>query len=143
MSELNRNLEQTRQELCRARANGAHLEEQFHAREQDLLVHLEDSRAREKRLEDQKHNLEVCLVDATQQIQELKAKLCGAEGRLRAIDAQLTQVECHKRDVEQKLSSVISTLRRIAGVQLDGSVSMPYRLLSPTRRWSPARSMLR
>lgn len=42
--------------------------------------------------------------------------------------------------MEQKLSSVVSTLRRIAGIQLDGSVSMPYRLLSPSRRWSPARS---
>lgn len=72
----------------------------------------------------------------------IQAKLCGADGRLRALDAQLAQVEAHKRDVEQKLNSVISTLRRIAGVQLDGSVSMPYRLLSPTRRWSPARSTL-
>lgn len=72
VSELERNLEATRQELCRTRTHTGHLEEQWHAREQDLLVHLEDSRGREKRLEDQKHNLEVCLVDATQQIQELK-----------------------------------------------------------------------
>ncbi|XP_063909729.1 rootletin isoform X3 [Zophobas morio] len=139
MSELDRNLDQTRQELGRTRSHSAQLEEQWHAREQDLLVHLEDSRAREKRLEDQKHNLEVCLVDATQQIQELKAKLGGSEGRVRALEAQLAQLEGLKRDVEQKLFSVVSTLRRIAGVQLDGSVSMPYRLLSPSRRWSPAR----
>lgn len=72
IGELDRTLEQTRQELARTRANGGQLEEQWHAREQDLLVHLEDSRSREKRLEDQKHNLEICLVDATQQIQELK-----------------------------------------------------------------------
>lgn len=82
MSELDRNLEQTRQELCRSRASCGHLEEQFHAREQDLLVHLEDSRAREKRLEDQKHNLEVCLVDATQQIQELKVSRVDALSRV-------------------------------------------------------------
>lgn len=78
-------------------------------------------------------------MDATQQIQELKAKLGGAEGRVRALDAQLAQLEAAKREVEQKLSSVVSTLRRIAGVQLDGSVTMPYRLMSPSRRWSPAR----
>lgn len=65
-------MEHTRQELARTRSHSAQLEEQWHAREQDLLVHLEDSRVREKRLEDQKHNLEVCLADATQQIQELK-----------------------------------------------------------------------
>lgn len=44
-----------------------------------------------------------------------------------------------KKDVEQKLSSVASTLRRIAGIQLDGSVNIPFKLMSPSRRWSPAR----
>ncbi|CAH1108752.1 unnamed protein product [Psylliodes chrysocephalus] len=140
ISELERNLEQTRTELNKTRSHYSQLEEQWHAREQDLLVHLEDSKSKEKRLEDQKHNLEVCLVDATQQIQELKAKLGGAEGRVRALENQLVHLDSSKRDVEQKLSSVISTLRRIAGVQLDGTVTMPYRLLSPSRRWSPARS---
>ncbi|XP_050294395.1 rootletin isoform X2 [Anthonomus grandis grandis] len=139
MSELERNLEQTRQELNRTRCHSGQLEEQWHAREQDLLIHLEDARVKEKRLEDQKHNLEVCLVDATQQIQELKAKLGGAEGRVRALETHLAQLESSKREIEQKLFSVISTLRRIAGIQLDGSVSLPYRLLSPSRRWSPAR----
>lgn len=74
MAELEDHLQQTRQELGRTRSHGSQLEEQWHAREQDLLVHLEDARGREKRLEDQKHNLEVCLVDATQQIQELKVR---------------------------------------------------------------------
>lgn len=47
--------------------------------------------------------------------------------------------EANKKDAEIKLSSIGHTLRRIAGVQLDGTVSMPYRLLSPSRRYSPAR----
>lgn len=47
--------------------------------------------------------------------------------------------EASKKDAEIKLSSIGHTLRRIAGVQLDGTVSMPYRLLSPSRRYSPAR----
>lgn len=63
----------------------------------------------------------------------------GAEGRLKSLEAQLMQTEVSKREIEQKLASVISTLRRIAGVQIDGSVSMPYRIMSPSRRWSPAR----
>ena len=65
----------------------------------------------------------------------------GAEGRVRALDAQLLQLEALKKEVEQKLSSVGSTLRRIAGIQLDGSVTLPYKLMSPSRRWSPAKSM--
>ena len=47
-------------------------DERWRAREQELLVRLEDSRCRERKLEDQKHNLEVCLADASQQLQELK-----------------------------------------------------------------------
>lgn len=54
------------------RSHGEEEEERWRAREQELLVRLEDSRGRERKLEDQKHNLEVCLADATQQIQELK-----------------------------------------------------------------------
>lgn len=48
--------------------------------------------------------------------------------------------EACKKDAEIKLSSIGHTLRRIAGVQLDGSVTMPYRLMSPSRRYSPARA---
>lgn len=47
--------------------------------------------------------------------------------------------EATKKDAEIKLSSIGHTLRRIAGVQLDGSVTMPYRLMSPSRRYSPHR----
>ena len=55
------------------------------------------------------------------------------------MDDTLLHTEATKKDVEIKLSSIGHTLRRIAGVQFDGSVSMPYRLLSPSRRYSPAR----
>lgn len=56
-----------------------------------------------------------------------------------ALDDQLLHSENAKKDVEIRLSSIGHTLRRIAGVQHDGSVSLPYRLLSPVRRYSPAR----
>ncbi|XP_024946085.1 rootletin isoform X3 [Cephus cinctus] len=137
--DLDNSLEVTRQELGRLRSRGDEEDERWRAREQELLVRLEDSRCRERKLEDQKHNLEVCLADASQQLQELKARLGGSEGRVRALDAQLSQMETAKKEVEQKLSSVASTLRRIAGIQLDGSVNMPFKLMSPSRRWSPAR----
>ncbi|KAM8707256.1 hypothetical protein ACLKA7_011364 [Drosophila subpalustris] len=141
LSDLEANLCATRQELARARCHNNQEEHRFHAREQELATRMEEARGREKRLEDQKHNLEVCLADATQQIQELKARLGGAEGRIRALDEQLACVELHKRDVEHKLSSVVHTLRRIAGIQVDGSVNLSHRLLSPSRRFSPSRSV--
>lgn len=70
--ELDSGLEAARQEMLRMRNRSDEEEERWRAREQELLVRLEDSRAKERKLEDQKHNLEVCLADATQQIQELK-----------------------------------------------------------------------
>lgn len=141
LSDLEANLCATRQELGRARCHNNQEEHRFHAREQELATRMEEARGREKRLEDQKHNLEVCLADATQQMQELKARLGGAEGRIRALDEQLACVELHKRDTEHKLSSVVHTLRRIAGIQVDGSVNLSHRLLSPSRRFSPSRSV--
>ncbi|GAB0088294.1 rootletin [Sergentomyia squamirostris] len=139
LADLDASLHATRQELGRSRCKLNQDEHRWHGREQELLQRLDEGRCREKRLEDQKHNLEVCLADATQQIQELKARLGGCEGRVRALDEQLIQTESAKREVENKLSSIAHTLRRIAGIQLDGTVSLPYRLLSPSRRYSPAR----
>lgn len=139
MADLDASLHATRQDLGRARCKSNQDEHRWHAREQELLGRMEEGRGREKRLEDQKHNLEVCLADATQQIQELKARLGGAEGRVRALDDQLAINECSRKEVENRLSSVGHTLRRIAGIQMDGSVSQPYRMLSPSRRFSPAR----
>ena len=99
MADLDANLHATRQELGRARCKSNQEDHRFHGREQELVVRIEDGRNREKRLEDQKHNLEVCLADATQQIQELKARLGGAEGRVRALDDQLIHSEGCKKDV--------------------------------------------
>lgn len=140
MAELEVNLCAARQELGRTRCHAGQEEHRWHNREQDLCNRIEEGRCKEKHLEDQKHNLEVCLADATQQIQELKARLGGAEGRIRALDEQLAITETYKKDVENKLSSIVHTLRRIAGIQFDGSLNLPYKLMSPSRRYSPVRN---
>lgn len=70
--DLDNSLENTRQEFAKLRARADEEDERWRGREQELLIRLEDSRCRERKLEDQKHNLEVCLADASQQIQELK-----------------------------------------------------------------------
>lgn len=85
ITDLDTNLHAARQELGRARCKANQDDGRFHCREQELIGRVEEGRGREKRLEDQKHNLEVCLADATQQIQELKARLGGAEGRVRYV----------------------------------------------------------
>lgn len=74
IAELDNSLEIARQEMVRLRSRSDEEESRWRHREQELIVRLEDSRGRERKLEDQKHNLEVCLADATQQIQELKVR---------------------------------------------------------------------
>ncbi|XP_048007047.1 rootletin [Leguminivora glycinivorella] len=140
-AELEALLGAARADLAASRQRGAELEEACRARDQELVLRLEDCRSKERRLEELKHNLEVCLADATQQIQELKARLGGSEGRCRALEASLTQCEHGKREAEAKLSSIAHTLRRVCGVQPDGSVhaAARRRLASPARRYSPHR----
>ncbi|XP_063368164.1 rootletin [Cydia amplana] len=140
-AELEALLGAARADLAASRQRGAELEEACRARDQELLLRLEDCRSKERRLEELKHNLEVCLADATQQIQELKARLGGSEGRCRALEASLAQCEHGKREAEAKLSSIAHTLRRVCGVQPDGSVhaAARRRLASPARRYSPHR----
>lgn len=65
-------LENMREEIGKARSKGEDEERRWREREEELLMRLEDSRASERKLQDTAHNLEVCLADATQQIQELK-----------------------------------------------------------------------
>ncbi|CAB3222355.1 unnamed protein product [Arctia plantaginis] len=140
-AELEALLAQARADLAATRQRAADLEDACRARDQELVLRLEDCRSKERRLEELKHNLEVCLADATQQIQELKARLGGSEGRCRALEASLSQCEAAKRESEAKLSSVAHALRRVCGVQPDGSVhaAARRRLASPARRYSPHR----
>lgn len=120
------------QEVMRLRHRVDEDDLRWKTREQELLDRLEDGLGHERKLEDQKHNLEVCLSDQTVQIQELKCKLSASDGRLRLADAQLGDLERTKRDVENRLNTIWSTLKRVTGMQADGSVRI--------RKWSPSRS---
>lgn len=139
-------------------------EEQWRLREQELLARLEDSRGKERKLEDQRHNLELCLTDTNQQVQELKvatliftqkeiscsflivyfaqSRLGGSEGRVRVLDAQLGQLEAVKKDLENRLKAIGNIFRRLNVIQADGPISSPLRVLAPSRRWSPSRGKL-
>lgn len=138
-------------------------EEQWRLREQELIARLEGSRGRESKLEDQKHNLELCLADANQQIQDLKvslkfgvklkyrhvqfivgcvhmqARLGGSEGRVRALDGQLSQLEGTKKDFENRLKAIGNIFRRLNVIQQEGLLSTSVRIMGPMRRWSPSR----
>lgn len=98
---------------------------------------LEDSRRAERKLEDQRRNLEINMENTNAEAAELKLRLSGSEGRVNALEAQLARIEGAKQDVEFKLSSIVSSLKRTIGFRQE----MP-RARSPvrSRSQSPRRS---
>ncbi len=125
--------EALRKELANMQRKMAEFEDEAHLREKDMNLALEDSRRNERKLEDQRRNLDIQMENSNADIAELKLKLSGSEGRVNALEAQLARVEGAKRDVEFKLSSIHSSLRRTIGFRQD----MP-RAVSPLRTRSPS-----
>lgn len=102
-------------------------------KEKDYQLALEESRRAEKKLEDQRHNLEIALENTSADAAELKLRLSGSEGRVNALEAQLARLEGAKQDIEFKLSSIVSSLRRTIGFRQE----MP-RARSPVRSRTPS-----
>lgn len=63
----------------------------------------------------------------------------GSEGRVRALDTQLTQLEVTKKDLENRLKAIGNIFKRLNNIQSEGPLSSPLRVLAPPRRWSPSR----
>lgn len=111
----------------------AEAQDEARLKEKDYHMALEDSRRSERRTEDQKRNLEIQLENINAEADELKLKLSGSEGRVNALEAQLARLEGIKRDIEFKLNSIVSSLRRTIGFRQE----MP-RSRSPIRSRSPS-----
>lgn len=115
----------------------AELQDEYALKEKNFLITMEDNRHCEKKLEDQKKNLEISLDAANNELSDLRLKLSGAEGRVNALETQLSRLEGAKRDVEYKLSSVVSSLRRTIGFRQEtANISNPLRSRSPSPRRS-------
>lgn len=118
------------------------VEGDFRLREKDLLGSLEEARGNEKKLLDNARNLEIKLDNAQAEASELSLRLSAAEGRVHGLEAELVRVEGLKRDVEFKLGSLHSALRRTMGVSRGGRAPSPAirgRSSSPKRLFSPPR----
>lgn len=74
--------------------------------------------------------------NANQDNSDLKLKLSGSEGRITGLEAQLARMEGSKNDLEFKLASLHSTLRRTLGIKPPGEMS--GRTPSPSRARSPS-----
>ncbi len=74
---------------------------------------LEDVRLRERRLEEQRHSLELQLASTQQEVKDLTVKLTGCEGRVGELRLTAGRAEAAKRDLEGKLSTVCGILREV------------------------------
>ena len=128
-----------RKELSSTQRRAAEFEDESQLHERELQRALDDSHTCERRLDEQRRTLTTSLDSASAEIGDLKLRLSGSDGRVDALEAQLARVEGARRDVEYKLSSVHSSLRRTLGMRTDSR----NRSISPGRRTrtpSPRRS---
>lgn len=84
----------------------------------------DEQRLKEQKLQDKKHNLEICLSDASQQIQELNMTLGTFEDRIRFLNDKCEVLDKEKQKLTDKYLTISNILRNIAGLQLDGSINL-------------------
>lgn len=115
-------------------------ESDFGLREKELLGSLEEARGNEKKLQDNTRNLEIKALASAEDVAQLGLKLSASEGRVHGLEAELARLEGVKREMEFKLSSLHSALRRTLGIGRTGRTPSPAirgRSSSPKRVFSP------
>jgi len=134
--------EEAQKEMSDLRRHLSEMDDDHRVKERSFRVTLEEARQTECQLGDDRRRLEQCLDDAGAELIETRLQLSAAEGRVSALESQLRQVDSSRIDVETKLASVVSSLRRFVGLGGGGAV-LRSRSVSPRRAQStrsPARS---
>ena len=111
ISDLENARAELEKEIAATRANTDGEEEKAKQRIVALTDALDDVRARERRLEEQRHNLELTLASSQAEINELTVRLTGCEGRLSEMHGLVERLEGGKKDLEVKLANVSAILR--------------------------------
>lgn len=101
----------------------AEMEEDNRVKEKDFSAALDEAHRAEQKANDKVKNLENLLENASQDNSDLKLKLSGSEGRITGLEAQLARMEGSKNDLEFKLASLHSTLRRTLGIKPPGEMN--------------------
>lgn len=97
--------------MAATRANTDGEEEKAKQRVVTLTDALDAVRARERRLEEQRHNLELTLASSQAEVNELTVRLTGCEGRLSEMHGLVERLEGGRKDLEVKLANVSAILR--------------------------------
>lgn len=108
-------------------------------KEREYQGALEETRREYRKLEETRRQLELQLQQTQQDLVELRIQLAGQESRANAAEAQIARLEGLKRDLEFKLCSIFSSLKRLLGFRQE----MPQRAASPTAARARSPSPLR
>jgi rootletin len=104
-------------------------QEGYQQRISSLNQALEEMRGRERKLEDQRHNLEICLSNANKDVKDLNIKLTGQDGRMGELYTTIVRLESSKKEVESRLSSVATLIHHVRS----SSSNSRSRPTTPTR----------
>ena len=99
-----------------------------------LTEALDDLRLRERKLEQQRHDLELALTASKREVQDMNVRMRGYEGRVVEMKAVVAALEAAKKDLEGKLTSVYSVFRGGGGGR-PGTPSRRY--IALYIQWSP------
>lgn len=85
--------EVVRKEFVNFQRKMGELIDEFRLKEKDYQMVLEDSRRVERKLEDQRRNLEINMENINVEVVELKLRLSGLEGRVNVFEVQFVRIE--------------------------------------------------
>ena len=105
-----------RKELENVQRKIAAVEDECQKKTRENQTVLEERARFEQQAVEQRRALESALESATGQLSDIRVELRAAHGRVEALETQLSKTEASRSDVELKLSSIASTLRRTVGI---------------------------
>lgn len=115
------------------------LQENLASREREFKQAMEHAACEHRRITEGRNQLQSGLEAANNDLADMRAALSGSDDRVSTLEFQLSQNEEIRRDLERKLASIHSSLRRLIGYH------QPYRqvTVSACRRRSSSRSPVR
>ena len=113
MNELERTKISLEKELNSLRSSSGADQETLRLKISTLKQTIEDIRGREKRLEDQRHELEQQLSLSQQQVKDLNLQVQGKDGQLGELFTTIARLEASKKELQAKINNVATLLHHV------------------------------
>jgi len=115
--------EAVRKELENVQRKMAAVDDEYQRKCREHQNALEDQARLERQTAEQRRHLESALETAGAQLADMRVEMGAAHGRVEALEIQLSKTETWRQDAEQKLTGVVSALRRTVGITAAGDAA--------------------